>query len=267
MNDLPTHHISKPGQTVIVVPCYNEAKRLKTNEFRQFASQHHAIHFLFVNDGSRDNTAEILRELCRDDSGQLHFLDLKVNQGKSGAVRLGMQQAFESGYEYAGYFDADLATPLNAIPDFIGQLDRLPEVWLVMGSRVRMLGRRIQRKTLRHYLGRIFATVVSLLLKLPVYDTQCGAKMFRNNATTRQVFQREFVSRWIFDVEIIKHLLFLERSHKTGLEDQRFYELPLDAWEDVAGSKLKSTDFFKAFLELLKIQKINFESHNNIINN
>lgn len=260
MSDLNQQTLLKHAQAVIVVPCYNEAKRLKSNAFSEFADSHPNIDFLFVNDGSKDNTIDILEELCEHPSKRLHFLDLKVNQGKAEAVRQGMQKAFRDGYAYAGYFDADLATPLDEIPQFITKLDNLPQVWMVMGSRVRMLGRRIKRKTIRHYLGRIFATVVSLLLRLPVYDTQCGAKMFRNNAAIKRIFDRPFVSRWIFDVEIIKHLLAIETSTGGVMVEERFYELPLEAWEDVAGSKLKSTDFFKAFIELIRIQRIDFVS-------
>lgn len=260
MSELNQQTFLKQAQAMIVVPCYNEAKRLKVNAFREFADSHPDIDFLFVNDGSKDNTVDILEELCEHPSKRLHFLDLKVNQGKAEAVRQGMQKAFCDGYAYAGYFDADLATPLDEIPQFITKLDNLPQVWMVMGSRVRMLGRRIKRKTFRHYLGRIFATVVSLLLRLPVYDTQCGAKMFRNNSAIKRIFDRPFVSRWIFDVEIIKHLLAIETTAGGVMVEERFYELPLESWEDVAGSKLKSTDFFKAFIELIRIQRIDFVS-------
>lgn len=245
-------------RTIIIVPCYNEAKRLKANQFLEFSRLNQLIDFLFVNDGSQDETIAILQELSNLSNGNIRHLDLKINQGKAEAVRQGMLFALKEGYEYAGYFDADLATPLEEIPHFICLIESKPELWMVLGARVLMLGRTIKRKAIRHYLGRIFATVVSLLLNLPVYDTQCGAKLFRNNAAVRKVFERPFVSRWIFDVEIIKHLLFIERSSGNSEVEKRFYELPLNHWEDVAGSKLKSTDFFKAFVELMKIQRIRF---------
>ncbi|MFM1801740.1 MAG: hypothetical protein RJA81_1092 [Planctomycetota bacterium] len=254
--DLTSPHDSH--RTIIIVPCYNEAQRLNASQFLEFSRHNQLIDFLFVNDGSQDETIVILQELSNLSNGNIRHLDLKINQGKAEAVRQGMLFALKEGYDYAGYFDADLATPLEEIPRFICLIESKPELWMVLGARVLMLGRTIKRKAIRHYLGRIFATVVSLLLNLPVYDTQCGAKLFRNNPAVRKVFERPFVSRWIFDVEIIKHLLFIERSSGNAEVEKRFYELPLNQWEDVAGSKLKSTDFFKAFVELIKIQRIHF---------
>jgi glycosyltransferase involved in cell wall biosynthesis len=242
--------------TAVVIPCYNESKRLQVEHFMDFIETHENIAFLFVNDGSQDNTIEILNRLSEHRSGRISALDLKNNQGKAEAVRQGMLHAFDSGFQYAGYLDADLATPLESIIEFEKLLNRMPEVWMVIGSRVQLLGREIRRKKTRHYLGRIFATVVSILLKLPVYDTQCGAKFFRNNAATRSVFQRKFVSRWIFDVEIIKHIRSIQVSNQNSIPAKRIYEMPLDKWQDIAGSKLKPRDFLKAFIELFQITRL-----------
>jgi len=237
-----------------VVPCYNEAERLATEQFRSFAAQHPTVQFLFVNDGSQDQTPELLRALSESDPLQFAWLDLAQNGGKAEAVRRGMVQACSdgNGTRYAGYWDADLATPLSEIPRFVEALERGHD--MCFGSRVRLLGRAIDRHPVRHYLGRMFATAASVVLDLAIYDTQCGAKLFRSSEITRTLFAEPFCVNWTFDVEVIARLQsVLVRSGSKLDASARIYELPLDEWRDVAGSKVRPTDFLRGLLELLRI--------------
>jgi hypothetical protein len=96
---------------------------------------------------------------------------------------------------------------LDEIPRFQALLRERPQVDLVMGARVQMLGRTVRRSPLRHYLGRVFATAVSQVLRLAVYDTQCGAKLLRNRAELALVFDEPFCVNWTFDVALIARLL------------------------------------------------------------
>ena len=241
--------------TVIVIPCYNEADRLRVADFVAYAAAHPDIAFLFVDDGSRDATWDVLEKLKAQAGPTVHLLRKTPNAGKAEAVRSGMNHALDR-LEPAmvGFWDADLATPLEAIEDLRCILLRQPEIEMAMGSRVRLLGRRIDRRPMRHYLGRVSATIISNTLRLPVYDTQCGAKLFRSNPDLREVLREPFVSRWIFDVEIIARYIRLAGgdSHKAA---NRIYEFPLHVWEDIAGSKLKSSDFLKSFRDLVKIHR------------
>src|SRR5207248_10840878 len=102
-----------------------------------------------------------------------------------------------------GFWDADLATPFSELPGFLAILESRAAIQIVIGARVRLLGRDISRRPSRHYVGRVGATLIASSLGLAVYDTQCGAKLFRVNDTMRKVFAAPFLSRWIFDVEII----------------------------------------------------------------
>jgi len=240
----------------IVIPCYNEASRLKQDEFRRYLAASPQVSLVFVNDGSTDHTLEILESLKAGMPAQIDVLDKKVNAGKGEAVRSGLLRAIQSGAPYVGFWDADLATPLNAIGDLLGVLLSQPEVNIVLGSRVRLLGRNIERRAARHYLGRIFATCVSLVLDLPVYDTQCGAKLFRVTPEIQQVFEEPFSSRWIFDVELLARYVTL-----NGLTSSRsIYEFPLYCWRDVPGSRLRSRDFLRAARELANIRRRYFRS-------
>ncbi len=239
-------------RTCVVVPCFNEATRLDTRAFHEFASAHEDVGFLFVDDGSSDDTRRVLEALHETLPSQFELLALPENRGKAEAVRAGVSRAFEQGALFVGYWDADLATPLAEIPRFIEVLEERAGIWIVMGSRVSLLGRDIQRKPSRHYLGRIFATTAALSLGLAVYDTQCGAKLLRNNAQLKLAFSEPFTSRWIFDVELLARVVA-----QVGAQAARtlIYEMPLMRWSDVAGSKVKPFDFVRASAELFAIAR------------
>lgn len=235
-----------------MVPCYNEALRLNTAAFADWLRMAPTgFRMVFVDDGSRDDTLRVLERLREQVGDVAIVLPKKPNAGKADAVRHGMNYAIaELGASVTGFWDADLATPLDAVPDLLSVLEADERVQMVFGARVKLLGRQIERKVSRHYLGRVFATVVSNVLQLPVYDTQCGAKLFRVTDDFREVLRDPFLSRWIFDVEIIAR--FIRRRGVRWVHDA-IYEFPLRKWEDVAGSKLKPTDFFKAMGEVVVI--------------
>ena len=236
----------------IVIPCYNEEARFQQGEFLDYARQHENIHFLFVDDCSRDATGRIIDGLCLQNPRQLMALHLPQNLGKAGAVRAGFLKAFAGEYEAIGFWDADLATPLSEINNFCALLAD-SHYHMVLGARVRLLSRRIERQTARHYLGRIFATIASTILGLTIYDTQCGAKLFANNQGLRQVFAKPFTVSWIFDVEILARYLLLTKYQGALPLADIACEYPLGRWLDVPGSKLKASDFGVAILEMAKV--------------
>ena len=241
------------SHAIIVVPCFNEAQRLDGGAFKEFARENHQLGFLFVNDGSTDRTLEVLEDLRRFDRDRFAICDLATNVGKAEAVRQGLLRAHAAGPDYVGYWDADLATPLDAIVTFCSLLDLRPDIEMVFGARVSLLGRSVERRFLRHYLGRLFATASSLALGIGFYDTQCGAKLFRASHEIMALFQSPFSTRWLFDVEIIARLVATRRWTNRTRVGEIVYELPLHEWRDVAGSKVKPHDFVKAFVELAEI--------------
>jgi glycosyltransferase involved in cell wall biosynthesis len=188
----------------VVVPCYNEAARLNVAAFRTFIARRYPVRFLFVNDGSRDRTFDVLEEVGCGFQDCVRILDHKQNKGKAEAVRTGIVEALkDSSVTLVGFWDADLATPLSSILSFMRVLEERPNIEMVFGSRVKLLGRQIHRRAVRHYLGRVFATAVSSVLRLPIYDSQCGAKVFRTDDRCQKVFAEPFLSKWVFDVEIL----------------------------------------------------------------
>lgn len=237
---------------IVVVPCYNEEHRLPVDELRRYRLDGARLEFCFVNDGSRDGTLRVLQGLAAEDPSRFRVLDLDRNRGKAEAVRRGMVEAFKRNPDLVGFWDADLATPLDQIASFFEVFTTRPEIEMVFAARVRLLGREISRNPRRHYVGRVGATLISSSLGLAVYDTQCGAKIFRVNETTRSLFADPFLSRWIFDVEIIARFV-KERGRDEAAK--AIYELPITVWHDVKGSKVKSTDFIRALTDLWKIHR------------
>ncbi len=237
--------------TCIIVPCYNEATRLPVQEFIQYQQTQPSISFCFVDDGSQDNTLTVLQQLCQQNPAQNEVISLPTNQGKAGAVRAGMLAMTNRSFAYLGYFDADLATPLTAITDLQAHLDRHPQRELVMGSRIKFLGTDIQRNAFRHYVGRIIATVISSILRVGVYDSQCGAKLFRQGVVSA-LFHEPFISPWLFDVEILARLV---QHHGRATLEQYVAEQPLNQWIEQSDSRISPTYAFRMWIELYRIHR------------
>lgn len=238
-------------ETLIVVPCFNESKRLNADAFVSFASSHREIGFVFVDDGSSDSTWSVLNSLCDELPEQATCLRLNKNQGKGEAVRRGIQAAMQMGASLVGYWDADLATPLSAIESMRRLATEHPERVAVLGCRLPLMGRDIQRKPWRQFQSRIFAKAASRVLKTRVVDTQCGAKLLRVSPLVRQLFGSPFLTRWIFDVEWLARLAILVAPDRKL--SQVVYEMPLDRWDEVEGSKLTFRAAVKAATQLSTI--------------
>jgi len=244
---------TRHARCVIVVPCYNEERRLQPRRFLDYMTHAFDVDFLMVNDGSTDRTTDVLAALERTSGGRIRTLTLAPNRGKAEAVRQGLTRALAGEPEVVGFWDADLATPLEAIDELREELRRRPQVEMVFGSRVKLLGRTIERQPMRHYAGRVFATLTSLALRLPVYDTQCGAKLFRRTPQITAYFAEPFSTRWIFDVEILARALTQPGRRAALVEGGGILEYPLHEWRDIKGSKLKPFDFVIAAGELARI--------------
>lgn len=241
-----------PSICTIVVPCYNEAARLDSQPFRAFVQLYPDVHFLFVNDGSTDQTLALVQDLAAALPGHVSVLNQQPNAGKAAAVRAGMLHAVADS-AFIGFWDADLATPLDAIPRFRTIFERHLRLEMVFGSRIRLMGRHVERSPMRHYAGRIFATLVSTMLRIPIYDSQCGAKLFRVTPDLYQVLAQPFQSRWLFDVEIIARFLALHRND-PAYSKRAIYEQPLDQWTEVPGSKVSPFDFVRSIWEVVQIR-------------
>jgi dolichyl-phosphate beta-glucosyltransferase len=242
--------MSTPAAT-LVIPCYNEADRLDAEAFLSLVRGPDELRLLFVNDGSKDDTLSRLTALAAQHPERIAVLDLERNAGKAEAVRAGLRRALHDGAPLVGYFDADLATPASEVRRLVAVL-RASGAQVVLASRVSLLGRDIQRKAARHYLGRIFASVASTVLGLSVYDTQCGAKLFRASPALDAALAEPFLSRWVFDVELLGRLV-TGTSTVPPLAEGAVLEEPLLSWRDVPGSKLRPAHAVIAARDMARI--------------
>jgi len=224
----------------IVIPAYNEAARLPglfeelAECLRRDASQHADLDvtFCIVDDGSRPDqfAAEKRAADERAFGDAVRLVRLDVNRGKGGAIRAGLEVGLAEGFDYLGFMDADGAVPVRELHRALAYLvaaRRAAGVTGVIGSRVLMLGRSVTRNPVRHYLGRVFATFVSVWFAQPVYDTQCGLKIFGRETLQRHL-KTPTDDRWVWDTQLLLAMLHA---------GERIHEFPVD-WRETGGSKL-----------------------------
>ena len=234
----------------IVIPCFNEERRLDTQAVAALVARRDLC-LVLVDDGSKDGTRALLHRLAAQWPQQVEVLGLDQNQGKAEAVRQGLLLATQRA-PLVGFADADFATPPGELMRLLDVLEG-GEADVVLGSRVALSGHAIDRKPSRHYLGRIFGTVASLLLQASIYDTQCGAKFFRVTPLLADALRTPFSSRWLFDVELLGRLL-IGAPGLPGVPTERLHEVPLRMWRDVRGSKLGARAMARVPLELARIR-------------
>lgn len=233
-------------KVTIIIPFYNEEKRIVLESFHQIFKNSSQYDFILVDDGSTDNTNTILGEF-KNKFPNLTILKLDKNIGKAEAIRAAVLSI--SNTDFIAYYDADLATPFSELDKLILFSIQNPNYKMIMGARIKLIGNGVKRSLTRHYFGRIFASIVSqFVLKVAVYDTQCGAKVV-DYQTANQIFTKPFISKWLFDVELLKRL---QKNHNLK---EVVKEIPLEKWEEIGSSKIKRTDFFKIPFELFQIYR------------
>jgi dolichyl-phosphate beta-glucosyltransferase len=226
----------------IVIPAYNEGRRLGATLEKVLAYVHGQgwdVEVIVVNDGSRDNTAHLVREFAAKDPA-LRLLENPGNRGKGYSVRNGMLHARG---RILLFSDADLSSPIEEAPKLFQALEAGTDI--AIGSRWLRAETQTQRQPLhRQVFGRIFNLMLRLTLGLKFKDTQCGFKAFKAPAA-KTIFPLQRIERWGFDPEI----LFLAR--KFGFKVQ---EIPV-AWGHSGEARINPlVDGFRMFLEMLHIR-------------
>lgn len=235
----------------IVIPCYNEEKRLPQLAYENFLQLNSEAFICFVNDGSSDNTLDVLETLQTKFTDDIVIFSNPKNLGKAESVRNGMLFCNKNlDFNFIAYLDADLSTSIEECYSLTGYLK--DSITFVFGSRIMKIGSVIERNQYRFFIGRIIATFISKILKLKVYDTQCGCKVFTKELSVH-VFKTPFISKWLFDVEIFHRIITLYRRDQAL---HKMLEIPLKKWVDIGESKVKISYSLKLWMDLYLIHKL-----------
>ena len=258
-----------PMKTGIIVPCYNEENRLNVSAFRNFINKENQYHLCFVNDGSKDNTIVLLKDIQASNPSKVSVIDIKKNLGKAAAVRAGARYLHSRGdIGYVGFIDADLSTDFDDFDDLLKTLKTNRKLSMVFGSRAKNASAGIQKDSFRAVFSKIIKMLVFFILRLPIEDTQCGAKVFRAELIPI-LFKRNFFSRWLFDIEMF---LRMKKYYGKATILKKIHEQPLQRWVHMEDSKLGIKDSLEIPYRLLSIwfnynvlQNLNYASTENTL--
>lgn len=238
-------------KNVIIIPCYNEANRLRLDSFQAFLNVTENFTLCFVNDGSKDNTLEILKAFKAKNNLKVIVIDLPENVGKAEAVRAGVQ-FFDNAtsVETIGFLDADLATGFD---DYLRLMDKMNQDQhnkMVIGSRKLNNNQTdIDRSAFRALASNFFGNIIQNITKLSISDTQCGAKIF-DRKVALEIFSESFISKWLFDVELIVRM---RKAYGAANAMSKIQEVALNEWEEVEGSKITLKDAIEFPKQLMQI--------------
>lgn len=233
----------------VVIPCYNEETRLLSDDFKSFVHKNLGYHLCFVNDGSKDNTLQVLKELAKGNDDRISIYDCEKNGGKAEAVRLGMLHlAKQSQFNYIGFLDADLSTDFEDFNDLVTTISS-SNFKIVSGSRINRMGADITKQSARAIISKTINFFIRKTLGMDFKDTQCGAKIMTKEIVEK-TFQKKFLTKWLFDVEIFMRM---KKIYGANGAQNIICEQPLKRWIHADGSKLSFKDSLKIVFQILQI--------------
>lgn len=225
----------------IIIPAYNEEKRIKPtleDIYKKLENKNWNYEILVVNDGSKDKTIEIIKELSLK-INNLKLIDNKENHGKGYCVKQGMLQ---SKGKYRLFMDADNSTTIDQFDNFLPYFDQGYDI--VIGS-IEVKGAKINERAgfYRRFLGHFSKLLIRIVLGIKIYDTQRGFKAF-SDYTIDPIFNKQTIDRWGFDFEI------LYVANKLGY---KIKEVPV-IWNNPSDSKVKPSTYISVLIELFKVR-------------
>lgn len=237
----------------VVVPCFNEEFRFNSVYWKSLIenTKQVGVVWLFLNDGSSDNTESILDTFCA--SQDVFFLSLKKNVGKGNAVRMGFLYLLDNfpDLKEISFLDADGAFASDEVVSILKDSvnKKIPDFDIFITSRVKLSGTDIQRSQSRHIISRLLYTIVARSWTWAPYDTQCGFKVFKVTDAFIKSLKDVFHTKWLFDIEIMTRLaIYLEQKPKI-------IEKPLSFWYEVGGGTMSWNSSLRILKESFFIRR------------
>jgi glycosyltransferase involved in cell wall biosynthesis len=201
---------------------------------------------LFIDDGSTDNSSLILHDFTQDVQN-VTFLKLEKNVGKANALRLGLLWAYSNRYDFAITLDFDNSQNLKEITSILNQVEIFKDFDIASWARVNLASNNVNRTQSRLWISRILVTISFLISKIPLYDPQSPTKVYKLTSKLFELIEKEFETRWFFDVE-----LFM-RSEKNSHSEIKYKENILNFWNDNSTKSFSGAGTYRVLKDLYKL--------------
>lgn len=234
------------SKVVVIIPCFNEAERIDPSYFNILSRIKNAI-WVFVDDGSTDNTSKILKKY--NNNKNIIYVKIDHNVGKSNAIAHGINYASSkiSNIGWIGFLDSDGAFATSDVEKFIKMTSSIERYDAIYTSRVKMAGRNIKRNNARHIIARLITSLFGLVWRDIPYDTQSGFKLYRYADNFNSIFRKPFKTKWFFDIELsIRYLMYTKKNLNV-------WEEPVLSWTDIPGSKINYRQSLRISLEVIYV--------------
>ena len=240
----------------LVIPVYNEETRLDFDYFKEISNLS-GIFLLFVNDGSTDNSEGLIERFVQSISN-CAYIGLRQNLGKAEALRCGFHElSTKPNIKYLGFLDSDAAFSVNDINRISTLINsgtyttQASNIWW-WSSRKKNSNNQINRRLIRHLIGRLLSKIIQIGFTSLPYDTQSGFKLFQVTPEFISILESPMKTKWFIDIEL---LIRFKNIFGTTLEIKEF---ELSKWNDISGSKISFKSIFLIIRELAMVKYMQF---------
>ena len=236
-----------------MIPCYNEASRFNMSYFTELLKELNNfkedvdIKFLFIDDGSTDQTFAKLEKISQSEN--VMTLTLETNLGKANAIRLGLMKAGSLNPNFVAYLDADGAFSIASVIEGVNlytHMSKYKSIDMMTFARIKLSGNHISRTKHRHIIGRVIAFLLNLYAGFKIYDSQSGFKILSSKFLDPKIIAKPFETRWFIDWELIVR-------NKVPLH---IIEVPVLHWSDIANSRITLKNSLRVIREIVIIKKL-----------